>query len=54
MAVYIKPDGMLGTTYMAAINPFRHLIVCPRMIRQIGRDARRARRKSWRPVHVRP
>ena len=27
---------MLGTGYMAAITPFRHLIVYPPMIRQIG------------------
>jgi len=43
MAVYVKPSGMLGATYMAAINPFRHLIVYPRMIRQIGRDWERRR-----------
>jgi len=37
MAVYVKPNGLLGTGYMAAIRPFRHLIVYPRMLRQIGR-----------------
>ena len=40
MAVYAKPNGRLGTAYMAAIRPFRHLIVYPQMMRQIGR--------SWR------
>jgi hypothetical protein len=37
MAVLVKPDGLLGTAYMAAIAPFRHLIVYPRMMREIGR-----------------
>jgi hypothetical protein len=35
MAVLVKPNGRLGTAYMAAIRPFRHLIVYPAMIRQI-------------------
>ncbi|PZS18741.1 MAG: DUF2867 domain-containing protein [Pseudonocardiales bacterium] len=38
MAVYAKPNGLLGTAYMAAITPFRHLIVYPSMMRQIGRE----------------
>jgi uncharacterized protein DUF2867 len=37
MAVYVKPNGLLGTAYMAAIRPFRHLIVYPPMIRGLGR-----------------
>ena len=40
MAVYAKPDGRLGAAYMAAITPFRHLLVYPSMLRSIGR--------SWR------
>jgi Protein of unknown function (DUF2867) len=40
MAVLVKPNGLLGTAYMAAISPFRHLIVYPPMLRGIGR--------SWR------
>ncbi len=40
MAVYVKPNGLLGTAYMAAIRPFRYLIVYPPMMRQIGRDWR--------------
>jgi hypothetical protein len=36
MAVYAKPNGLLGTGYMAAIRPFRHLLVYPPMLRQIG------------------
>jgi hypothetical protein len=37
MAVLVKPNGLLGTGYMAAIRPFRHLIVYPPMMREIGR-----------------
>ncbi len=37
MAVYVKPNGLLGTGYMAAIAPFRHLIVYPSLMRQMGR-----------------
>jgi hypothetical protein len=37
MAVLVKPNGLLGTGYMAAIAPFRHLIVYPAMLREIGR-----------------
>ncbi len=37
MAVLVKPNGLLGTAYMAAIMPFRHLIVYPPLMRQIGR-----------------
>jgi hypothetical protein len=38
MAVYVKPNGLLGNAYMAAIRPFRHLIVYPPLMRQIERD----------------
>jgi hypothetical protein len=41
MAVYVKPNGLLGTGYMAAIKPFRHLIVYPSMLRQLERTWRR-------------
>ena len=37
MAVYVNPNGRFGSAYMAAIRPFRHLIVYPAMLRQIGR-----------------
>jgi len=37
MAVLVKPNGLFGKAYMAAIRPFRHLIVYPPMMRQIGR-----------------
>jgi hypothetical protein len=37
LAVYVKPNGLLGAAYMTAITPFRHLIVYPPMIQAIGR-----------------
>jgi Protein of unknown function (DUF2867) len=40
MAVLVKPNGPLGAFYMAAIRPFRYLIVYPAMLRQIERDWR--------------
>src|SRR5215207_6812707 len=40
MAVYVKPNGLLGTAYMAVIKPFRHVIVYPALMRQIGREWR--------------
>src|SRR5215213_8966452 len=38
MAVLVKPNGLLGTLYMAAIRPFRHLIVYPMMMRKLERE----------------
>lgn len=37
MAVLVKPNGLLGRAYMAAITPFRHLVVYPAMLRDVGR-----------------
>jgi hypothetical protein len=37
MAVLVKPNGVLGVAYLAAIAPFRHLVVYPLMMRGIGR-----------------
>jgi hypothetical protein len=34
MAVLVKPNGLLGTTYMAAIKPFRHQLIYPSILRQ--------------------
>ncbi|MGW1894438.1 DUF2867 domain-containing protein [Streptomyces sp. NPDC002004] len=36
MAVLVKPNGLRGAVYMAAIKPFRHLGVYPALIRGIG------------------
>jgi hypothetical protein len=38
MAVLVKPNGLLGNAYMAAIRPFRHRIVYPAMMRQMERQ----------------
>ena len=46
MAVLVKPNGLFGNAYMAAIGPFRRLIVYPAMMRQIER--------GWRGVRRRP
>ncbi|MGE2722237.1 DUF2867 domain-containing protein [Mycolicibacterium celeriflavum] len=37
MAVLVRPNGVLGRTYLHAIAPFRHVIVYPLMLRDIGR-----------------
>jgi hypothetical protein len=40
MAVLVKPNGPLGSAYMAAIRPFRHLIVYPPLMRRLEREWR--------------
>jgi|SRR5215211_700100 len=50
MAVYVKRNGLFGTAYMAAITPFRHLIVYPPAIREFGRSWR-ARARDPTPAH---
>jgi hypothetical protein len=40
MAVLVKPNGLFGDAYMAAIRPFRHLIVYPPMLREMERSLR--------------
>ena len=37
MAVYVKPNGRFGRAYMAAIMPFRHVVVYPPMLRDLER-----------------
>ena len=37
LAVLVKPNGLFGKLYMAAIGPFRHVLVYPPMMREIGR-----------------
>jgi hypothetical protein len=46
LAVLVKPNGRFGTVYMAAIRPFRHLIVYPAMLRGIERE--------WRALTCQP
>jgi len=40
MAVLVKPNGLFGSGYLAAIRPFRHRLVYPPMMREIGREWR--------------
>jgi hypothetical protein len=40
LAVLVKPNGLFGTAYLAAIKPFRHLFVYPTMLRDLE--------KTWR------
>jgi Protein of unknown function (DUF2867) len=50
MAVLVKPNGLFGHVYTAAIRPFRRLFVAPALIRSIGRDWRaRIDRADGRP-----
>jgi Protein of unknown function (DUF2867) len=49
MAVLVKRNGALGSAYMAAIRPFRHLLVYPRMLSDIERRWR-ARPLSTHPI----
>jgi hypothetical protein len=42
MAVLVKPNGTLGIAYLAVIAAFRHLVVYPLMMRDIGRAWRRS------------
>ena len=36
LAVLVKPNGAFGEAYLAAIRPFRHLIVYPALVRAVG------------------
>jgi hypothetical protein len=38
MAVLVKRNGLFGAAYLAAIDPFRHLVVYPQMLREIARE----------------
>jgi len=52
MAVYVKPNGLLGTAYMAAIKPFRYVIVYPALMRQIEREWRDGMPQDASPAAV--
>src|SRR5947199_8616129 len=48
VAVWVKPNGPLGAAYMAAIRPFRYLIVYPQLLREVERLWRAGTRSaSW-------
>ena len=51
MAVLVKPNGLFGTAYMAAIAPFRHRMVYPPAIREFGRRWQ-ARAGEPTPAHA--
>ena len=40
MAVLVKTNGLFGGAYMAAIRPFRHLVVYPAAMRELERQWR--------------
>jgi len=52
MAVLVKPNGVLGNAYMAAIKPFRHLIVYPALMRQVQRHWRDSAAGATNPLHA--
>ena len=43
MAVLVKPNGRFGSAYMAAIKPFRLLLVYPALMRDSSATGRRTR-----------
>ncbi len=51
MAILVKQNGLLGSAYMAAIRPFRHLLVYPALMREIERRWR-ARPDVRTPAHA--
>jgi hypothetical protein len=51
MAVLVKPNGLFGTGYMAAIRPFRHVLVYPPALREFGRSWQ-ARTGEPAPAHA--
>ena len=53
MAVLVKPNGVMGSLYMAGIKPFRYLLVYPALMRRIGQEWA-AREASPRPDPARP
>ena len=36
IAILVKPRGLLGRAYLCGIQPFRHLLVYPPLLREIG------------------
>ena len=54
MAVYVKPNGLLGRAYLLAIKPFRHLIVYPALMREGGRALDRLRSEAHTERHEPP
>jgi hypothetical protein len=56
LAILVKPNGLLGSGYMAAIRPFRHLIVYPQIMRGgewLGQAGTRAEPSPGAPTATR-
>ncbi|HEV2068139.1 MAG TPA: DUF2867 domain-containing protein [Thermomicrobiales bacterium] len=51
MAVLVKPNGLFGRVYMAAMAPFPHLIVYPPLMRGIGQEWRDGMSQETSPAH---
>ena len=51
LAVLVRPNGVLGAGYMAAIRPLRNLIVYPRMMRDLGERWRAGAAGRVAPAH---
>jgi Protein of unknown function (DUF2867) len=47
MAVLVKPNGLFGEAYMAAIRPFRHLVVYPALLGQLEREWQADVPEAW-------
>jgi hypothetical protein len=54
LAVLVKPNGMLGAGYLAAIRPFRNLVVYPRMMGDLARRWRAGAAGQARQVGLPP
>jgi hypothetical protein len=37
LGIYVKPRGLIGEVYMKFIEPFRHLVIYPAMMREMER-----------------
>ena len=54
MAVLVKPNGLLGAASMAAVPPFRFLVVYPPLMRGIEAEWRDGLPRDAPPVAKRP
>jgi Protein of unknown function (DUF2867) len=50
MSVYVKPNGLFGRAYLRAIEPFRHLVVYPPLLRELERRWSAAIRSAPSPA----
>ena len=46
LAVYVKERGRLGQAYLLLIDPFRHLVVYPSLMRAVGKQWAAAQRST--------